>query len=248
MQPLEQCRPGCSSGASAHATTQPEVAEGEKPLVVTVTVCNLAGDVLLRDVDLSMGLNLSVAEFVRRLLDHMTPAPPGLFYAFTSSCFRQALVEHQVDPIHGLTRSSAEALHHVCVQPLYDGARLELQVVTVSSELETARREERESYTHIMEKAGTERVYLAGRHLRASFGSYKEASSHWEDLQNDLDLVRKDASDRLENELSSAKYICPYAGKCMCPFDSVFHLQEELQEHLYMVHRNDRIALRWGLA
>jgi len=249
MEPLEQGRPGCLSPVSATATTQPVVAQGERLLDVTVTVCNLAGDVLLRNVDLSMTLNSSVAEFARSLLDHMTPAPPGHFYAFTSSCFSEALTQHRVDCIHGLTRSRDEALHHICIQPLHDWARLELQAVTVSTELENARREERESYATTMEKAHTERVYLAAmgkpprwNFAHNSFAGYEEARSHWTERQNDLDSARQDASDRLEKELATAEYICPYAG-FLCPLHTFFHTREELQEHLYMVHRSDDLRM-----
>lgn len=175
--------PGCSTESSEAATHPAD----EAPLNVVVTVCNMAGNVLLSDTSVSTRQDASAGEFAQLILDYMMPAPEACDYIFSSSCFNGVLTKQRVDHRTGLTQSNDEPLAGICSEPLYDGKCLMMQATLVASELHRTRCEEEQAYQEIMEQTSHDRVY----HMMAeTSSSYDEAMAKWESRHHDLSRVR----------------------------------------------------------
>lgn len=229
--------PPCSSATQAV----------DQKLSVLVTVCDLGGSEFLHEVSFDVGVETRVGEFALMISKHLTPATSGSCLAFTSSHFSSVLVERQPDPETGVTQRNEELLHNFCVGTLYDGMHLNLEVVTITSELYTARCEEVEAYENVVQQASKETVHHC---TVRDFPSYNVAKMWWEDVQSDLKSVQEEASLSFEAVLQSAEYVCPFASACghgndhknVC-CDHLFKSRDELLDHLQTSHRQHKVDI-----
>eukprot|EP00931_Biecheleriopsis_adriatica_P069601 TRINITY_DN43425_c0_g1_i1.p1 TRINITY_DN43425_c0_g1~~TRINITY_DN43425_c0_g1_i1.p1 ORF type:complete len:254 (-),score=36.54 TRINITY_DN43425_c0_g1_i1:76-837(-) len=211
--------------------------DAEISATVKVTLRNLAGDALARDVTTLVTPSLQIGKFVRSLLDHLTPPSSGYYFAFSSTCFSQVLTERREDPATGLTQENETLLTSVFVTPLHDEDCIDLQVTTVTSELRFVQAEEKGAYRDIISQA----IKTEGPYER-----YDQDLDWLEERENDLMKARMDESSRFAQVMEHAEYVCPFAATPMSAAsrcDYTCKLREDLVDHLQSSHSEDYMRL-----